>query len=63
MTFSSWQQTAAKLLGFAPDAHSVIADPQFVNASGGDFTLRPTSPALKLGFEQIPPMIAPERRP
>ena len=63
MTFSQWQQTAVKLLGIAPDTHSTIEDPQFVDPSSGDFTLRPTSPALKLGFEQIPPILAPERHP
>jgi hypothetical protein len=32
------------------DRNSLIADPQFVNWKAGDFRLRPTSPALKLGF-------------
>ena len=63
MTFSQWQQTATKFLGIAPDMHSIIADPQFVDASSGNFTLRPTSPALKLGFQQIPSILAPEKHP
>ena len=33
------------------DVHSVIADPLFVDAPAGNFTLKPDSPALKLGFK------------
>lgn len=36
------------------DRHSVIADPMFVDLKKGDFRLKPESPALKLGFKQIP---------
>jgi hypothetical protein len=32
---------------------SVIADPMFVNPANYDFRLRPDSPALKMGFQQI----------
>ena len=35
------------------DVHSVIADPLFADPANGDFTLKPESPALKLGFKPI----------
>ncbi len=44
--FSEWQA-----LGL--DRHSIVADPQFVNAARHDFRLRRTSPAFGLGFHQI----------
>lgn len=33
------------------DQHSIIADPLFVDPENGDFTLKPESPAFKLGFK------------
>jgi len=45
--WEAWQMAGA-------DMQSVVADPLFVDAAHGDFTLKPDSPALKLGFEQIP---------
>ena len=35
------------------DAHSIIANPGFVDPQNGDFHLRPKSPAFGLGFEAI----------
>ncbi|XP_062516332.1 uncharacterized protein LOC134191735 [Corticium candelabrum] len=46
-TFRQWQAKGK-------DTHSMVADPQFVNAMGFDFMhLQQTSPALKLGFKPI----------
>lgn len=47
LTWSEWC-----LLG--KDAHSVLADPLFVDVKNRDFHLKPDSPALKLGFKPIP---------
>ncbi|HEY5911785.1 MAG TPA: right-handed parallel beta-helix repeat-containing protein, partial [Verrucomicrobiae bacterium] len=44
--FAGWQQ-------IGPDRNSRIADPGFVNAHVGDFTLTRNSPAFQLGFEPI----------
>ena len=45
-TFAEWRER-----GF--DTHSLIADPGFVNPAAGDYSLKPDSPALTLGFEPI----------
>jgi parallel beta-helix repeat protein len=44
--FAEWQKA-----GF--DVHSVLADPQFVNAAADDYTLKPGSPAFALGFRPL----------
>jgi parallel beta-helix repeat protein len=44
--FAEWQAR-----GF--DAHSVVADPGFVDAAHDDYSLRADSPALQVGFEPI----------
>jgi hypothetical protein len=38
---------------FGVEAHSLSADPQFVDVARGDFRLKTNSPAWKLGFEAI----------
>jgi hypothetical protein len=43
---------AWRALGF--DRRSVFADPLFVDPERGDYRVRPESPALKLGFENVP---------
>ncbi len=45
-TWEAWQKRGK-------DRHSLYADPLFVNPQEGDFTLRPESPAWKLGFQPI----------
>jgi hypothetical protein len=45
-TLSEWRQRRQ-------DLNSIVADPLFVNPEKGDFTLKPDSPALKLGFSPI----------
>ncbi len=36
------------------DQHSVTADPQFVDAAKGDYTVKDASPAVALGFKNFP---------
>jgi hypothetical protein len=47
-SFAEWQKTGR-------DRDSKIADPQFLDAKNGDFRLKPTSPALAMGFRPIAP--------
>jgi hypothetical protein len=36
------------------DAHSVLADPQFIDPANSNYQVKPTSPALALGFKNFP---------
>ena len=45
-SFSEWRQQG-------DDAHSIIADPLFVDPAKDNYSLRPDSPAFKLGFKPI----------
>ena len=44
----------ASWLAMGFDKHSLVADPQFVDAAKDDYRLKPTSPAWSLGFKPIP---------
>lgn len=45
--FARWQQAGL-------DRNSRVADPQIVDSARGDFRLRPSSPAIALGFRPLP---------
>ncbi len=45
-TLEEWQKRGQ-------DAHSIVADPLFVDPTHGDFTLKPNSPAAKISFAPI----------
>jgi hypothetical protein len=45
-TFEEWQKH-----GF--DTHSIVGNPLFVDAANDDYSLKPDSPAFKLGFKPI----------
>lgn len=47
VTWDEWLKTGK-------DAHSINADPLFVDPAKHDYRLKPNSPALKLGFKPIP---------
>jgi len=45
---------ARGLQEFGGDVHSLVADARFVNPLAGDYRVRDGSPALALGFENVP---------
>ena len=47
LTLEQWQAKGM-------DKHSVFADPMFVDPAKGDYRVQDGSPALKLGFENLP---------
>ncbi|MBI2300538.1 MAG: right-handed parallel beta-helix repeat-containing protein, partial [Armatimonadetes bacterium] len=47
LTWDEWRQTGQ-------DAHSLVADPLFIDPEHHDYRLRADSPALKLGFKPTP---------
>ena len=46
MSFDQWKKKGL-------DANSLVADPRFTDPAAGDYSLRPDSPAWKLGFKPI----------
>ena len=55
--YNSGQEVSIGDAGWAGvgwDVHSVTADPMFVDPSKLDYTVKPGSPALKLGFKNFP---------
>ncbi len=57
LDLAQWQEKRGQ------DKGSVIADPGFVDAKNGNFTLRPGSPALKVGFKPFDVSTAGRRGP
>lgn len=51
--FSKWQAVGAGSTHGGQDKHSVEGDPQFDSTDPNQFGLKPTSPALKLGFQPL----------
>ena len=45
-SFAEWKKSGQ-------DVHSIVAAPLFVDPEHGDFSLKPGSPALKIGFKPI----------
>ena len=57
---ASWPQWQAR----GHDLHSLIVDPLFRDPTRADFTIKPGSPALKLGFQPIDVSeVGPRKRP
>jgi len=51
-TFAAWQEAGH-------DANSLVADPLFVDPEHDDYSLKPDSPAFKLGFQKLDPSKVP----
>ena len=56
-TLAQWQSETGQ------DAGSLVADPLFENVAGGDFRLKPGSPAEKIGFKPFDATAASPRDP
>jgi len=52
--FTTSQADRQKFAAKGCDANSLVGDAEFVNPSAGDFRVKATSPALKLGFVNFP---------
>jgi hypothetical protein len=52
--FTTSEADRQKFAAQGCDAHSLVGDAQFVNAAAGDFRVKQTSPAMKLGFVNFP---------
>jgi hypothetical protein len=46
-SFTEWQALG---FGYDPSPGSLVADPQFANAPGGDFHVPPENPCARKGF-------------
>lgn len=51
--YAQWFRPLSQWQAAGFDRQSLLADPQFVAAAKHDYRLKPTSPALKLGFEPL----------
>ena len=47
------EQALARARANGTDAHSLSGNPQFVNPTAGDYSVAPTSPALRVGFRNF----------
>jgi len=52
--FASNDQDRTRFAANGADAHSVVGDPQFANPAAGDFTVKNTALANRIGFKNFP---------